>query len=304
MTLDFWRICTVSGLLHLALFLLMPVVPFASLYLIYILGMLVVSPFHAWLADAYRRKYVLMLPLLFLTGLPFGFLYASEYWQWLLLMFIAGMCYGLALSVGNTISIDIVESERRSKANVAYTYATFVGAFLGLCAVYPLLRYAGLEVVYYVSSGFILLALLITSRIYVAFRAPMGFAYCSIDRFFLPRTWLLALNMLLVGLVPGFLFPLITTSQTFLPIAAMLLILLPLKSLVSSFVNLSEHCQRATAVHSCIFFTIIGILLGAFVSSLFMDTDISKPMALLALATTAFCVPLSLKYYHQYKVRK
>ena len=304
MTLDFWRICTVSGLLHLALFLLMPVVPFASLYLIYILGMLVVSPFHAWLADAYRRKYVLMLPLLFLTGLPFGFLYASEYWQWLLMMFVAGMCYGLALSVGNTISIDIVESERRSKANVAYTYATFVGAFLGLCAVYPLLRYAGLEVVYYVSSGFILLALLITSRIYVAFRAPMGFAYCSIDRFFLPRTWLLALNMLLVGLVPGFLFPLITTSQTFLPIAAMLLILSPLKPVVSAFIKLSEHCQRATAVHSCIFFTIIGILLGAFVSSLFMDVNNSKPMALLALAAAAFCVPFSLKYYHQYKVRK
>lgn len=304
MTLDFWRICTVSGLLHLALFLLMPVVPFASLYLIYILGMLVVSPFHAWLADAYRRKYVLMLPLLFLTGLPFGFLYASEYWQWLLLMFVAGMCYGLALSVGNTISIDIVESERRSKANVAYTYATFFGAFLGLCVVHPLLRYAGLEVVYYVSSAFMLLALLITSRIYVAFRAPMGFAYCSIDRFFLLRTWLLALNMLLVGLVLGLLLPLALSSQAYLAILAMLLILLPLKSVVSSFVNLSEHCQRATAVHSCLFFTIVGILLGAGISSIYRCVSCSETMSLLALLASLLCLPFSVNYYRRHKIRE
>lgn len=304
MTLDFWRICTVSGLLHLALFLLMPVVPFASLYLIYILGMLVVSPFHAWLADAYRRKYVLMLPLLFLTGLPFGFLYASEYWQWLLLMFIAGMCYGLALSVGNTISIDIVESERRSKANVAYTYATFVGAFLGLCAVYPLLRYAGLDVVYYVSSAFMLLALLITSRIYVAFRAPMGFAYCSIDRFFLPHTGPLALNMLLVGLVQGLLFPLITTSQAYFPIAAMLLILLPLKPVITAFIKLSEHCQRATAVHSYLFFTFTGILIGAFLSGIIQDVAYSMILSLIALLASFLCLPFSVKYYRKYRVRK
>lgn len=304
MTLDFWRICTVSGLLQLALFLLMPVVPFFSLYLIYILGMLVVSPFHAWLADTYRRKYVLMLPLLFLTGLPFGLLYASDYWQLVLLMLVAGMGYGLALSVGNTISIDIVESERRSKANVAYTYATFLGVLLGLCAAYPLLRYAGIEVLYYVSSAFILLTLLLASRIYVAFRAPIGFAYCSIDRFFLPYTWLLALNMLLVGLVPGLLLPLAIYSQAYLPILAMLLILLPLKPVVTAFVRLSEHCQRATAVHSYLFFTFIGILLGAGISSIYRCVSCSETMSLLALLASMVCLPFSIKYFKKHRVRK
>ena len=304
MTLDFWRICMVSGLLHLSLFLLMPVIPFVSLYSIYILGLLLVSAFHAWLADAYRRKYVLMLPLLFLIGWPFGLLYASEYWQLSLLMLVAGMCYGLALSVGNTISIDIVESELRSKANVAYAYATFIGAFLGVCVANPLFQYAGFEGLCYVSSASLLLALLLASAIYVAFRAPMGFTYCSLDRFFLPHTGPLALNMMLAGLVPGLLLPFAISAQAYWPILAMLLILLPMKIIVAAFVKLSEHCQRATAVHSCFFFTMVGILLGACISPLFMDVDCSKTMALATLAVAVLCVPFSVKYYHQKKIRK
>jgi len=317
MTPDFWRICVVSGLSQMALFMMLALLPFAlsgqwgipateiaPLYILFIIGMLLVSPFHAWLADAFKRKYVLMLPLLLLAALPFGILYATQYLQLLALMLGAGVCYGLTLSVGITISIDIIESERRSSANVVYAYATFSGVLLGLLAVWLLLPLVGFQTLCYVASGVLVLAFLLSSVIYVAFRAPIGLACCSIDRFFLPRTWPLAVNMLLLGCVPGFLLMLISSDQAYFPIAAMLLILLPLKHAVIAFIRLSEHCQRATAVHSCFFFTLVGILLGASLSAMLGNADGSKTLSLLALLAAAVCLPFSIRYCKNHIVRK
>ena len=46
------------------------------------------------------------------------------------------------------------------------------------------------------------------SRVYVAFRAPIGVSLCNMDRFLLPRAWVPAINMQLIAFVPGALLPL------------------------------------------------------------------------------------------------
>ena len=73
------------------------------------------------------------------------------------------------------------------------------------------------------------------SRVYVAFRAPIGLRLCSLDRFLLPRAWVPALNMLLIAFVPGVLLPLLYIGDyiAFLALAALTFLTL-LKLLGSS----------------------------------------------------------------------
>jgi len=316
MTWDFWSICSAAALLHLALFLWLPLLPyilsqgwglsasaFAPLYLIYLIGILLVGPFHAWLADVFRRKYILMLPLLLLTVFPYGCLAASEMWQLQALMLGAGCCHGLACSAGITISIDIVESERRSKANKVYALVVSLGAMLGIGLGSWLSERLGFYGLAHVMLGLLLLALCLVAGIYVAFRAPIGVPRCSSDRFFLPRTWLLAIQMLLFGGIAGLLLPLAHTPEAYLPVGALLLLLLPLRTFVTAFVKMSHHCQRATSVHSCLLSLLAGMLVGTAISFCLADGAASQIAALVLFGVSLVLLPFSRKFFQKYRVR-
>ena len=72
-TVHFMRICVANLLLFISLYILFPVlsvemadrlgVPVAQtgvIFLFFTLGMFLIGPFHAYLVDAYKRKYVCM----------------------------------------------------------------------------------------------------------------------------------------------------------------------------------------------------------------------------------------------------
>ena len=72
-TVHFMRICVANLLLFISLYVLFPVLPIEMserlglpvtetgvIFLFFTLGMFLIGPFHAYLVDAYKRKYVCM----------------------------------------------------------------------------------------------------------------------------------------------------------------------------------------------------------------------------------------------------
>ena len=100
MTLDFWRICIANFLLYAAVWMLLPILPaqyylmglntqeISVSFLLFVGGMIGVGPLHAFLGDAFKRKYVLLLFTLAVALCFSGWLTASVVWQVMLLMLL------------------------------------------------------------------------------------------------------------------------------------------------------------------------------------------------------------------------
>lgn len=277
----------------------------APLYLILLVGLIAVGPLHAWLADAYKRKYVAVLATLGLMGSLLGMLWIESFAALLVLGFLAGTCYGMAISALITISIDIVNSDQRTAANKALTYALCIGAFLGMAVGGGslLLVYGSDAWLPYVAASCLMLSALLTQSVYVAFRAPIGIPVFGLDRFFLPRTWLPTLFMLFVGLIPGLYLPWAASGQILYPLLSILLLALLVRPVITMYVNLAEHCQRATSVSSSLLGVMTGILLGASLSTTYLCMECTHAMAAMALGAAVICLPFAFRYYRRHKVR-
>ena len=108
------------------------------------MGMLIVGPFHAWLADKFRRKHILTYPFLGLLVVAWGYAHVLTSQQFSLLALLQGMCFGLASSAGITLSIDVVHSGHRTKANMVYSLVCGLRSYWFACMQYrPLFIGAG-----------------------------------------------------------------------------------------------------------------------------------------------------------------
>ncbi len=220
-TSHYVRICTANLLLFASLYSLFPVLPIemakrfdmtvqqtGSMFLPFILGLIVIGPFHAYIVDAYKRKTVYMLfssIVLFATA---GYALIANRNEAFLLMALQGVAFGMATSSGITLSIDMTGTSLREKGNVNGFRMIRLGGVLGVVAGSVLYAYSSTAL--FVASGVMGLAgILIVSGLYVPFRAPIVTQYCSFDRFILLRAWILALNVLLIAFVPGMLIPLV-----------------------------------------------------------------------------------------------
>lgn len=310
---SFCCICLAALLLHAGLFMQLPLLPMllswqmgmtqdevAPLYLTLLAGLIAVGPLHAWLADTYRRKHVVVLATLGLLCCFLGMLWIESFAALLVLGFFGGACYGMAISALITISIDIVNSEQRTLANKVLTYALCTGALVGV-AMGGL--YGSDAWLRYVAAACLMLSALLVQSVYVAFRAPIGVTVFGLDRFFLPRTWLPTLLMLFIGLIPGLYLPWAASSQILFPLLSILLLALLVCPVITVYVNLAEHCQRATSVSSRLLGVMTGILLGACLSTVYLCMECTHAMAAMALGAAVICFPFAYRYYRRHKVR-
>lgn len=277
----------------------------APLYLTILVGLIAVGPLHAWLADAYKRKHVVVLATLGLMCCFLGMLWTESFAALLALGCFGGACYGMAISALITISIDIVNSEQRTLANKALAYALCIGAFLGVviggCTL--LIIYGSDSWFPYVAAACLMLSALLVQSVYVAFRAPIGVPMFGLDRFFLPRTWLPTLLMLFIGLTPGLYLPWAASSQILYPLLSILFLALLIYPVITVYVNLAEHCQRATSVSSSLLGVMTGILLGACLSTVYLCMECTHAMAAMSLGAAAISFPFAYRYYRKHKVR-
>ncbi len=107
----------------------------------------------------------------------------------MLLASVQGVCFGLATTAGITVAIDITTSTRRSAGNMVYAWSARLGMLAGACAGFLLYDLYGFRTVVYAAVAVGVLGMYFASRVYVAFRAPIGLRLCSLDRFLLPRAW-------------------------------------------------------------------------------------------------------------------
>lgn len=316
MTLNFWRMCTANLLLFISVYMLFPLLPFVMgqqlnisvaqsgiMFLAFAAAMIVVGPFHAFLGDEYKRKHVLLYSMFVMLAAILGYVFVDSYTKLLLLAFVQGGCFGLATTAGITVAIDITTSARRSAGNMVYAWAARLGMLLGVGFGVWAYNVYGFDMVAYISVAAGLFSMFFTSRVYVAFRAPIGMTLCNVDRFLLPRAWLPAANMLLIAFVPGVLLPLMYVGDywSLLALAILALITVPFTRM---FVKLSYHCQRGTANTTCHLSMEVGILMGIAVACHLMDkTQIYHAASVAALLSLFIFILLAYPYYKKKRVR-
>lgn len=261
-------------------------------------GMLLVGPFHAWLADKFRRKHVLSYPFIGLLLVVVGGAYATTDQQFALLALLQGMCFGLAMSAGITLSIDVVHSGYRTSANRVYALICGLGMTVGVASgVWMLVAgtYSWMWPAAVCLAGFLL-----ASSVYVPFRAPIGLPVCSTDRYLLGRALLPALNVSIAAFACGWL----ALCHHPWGVAGLVVLAVLAPWMVYMFVKLSHHCQRATGNMTFFLWMDAGVLFGIQVGSLPWSGGQSLwiPLACLALAVLMYtCITHA--YYRKMRVR-
>ena len=312
MTLDFWRICISNFLLYAAVWTLLPVLPaqcylmgmntqeMAILFLLFVAGMIGVGPLHAFLGDVFKRKYLLLLFTLVAALCFSGWLMATEVWQVMLLMLIAGASFGIATTAGITIGIDITQSNRRGVGNRIYAFSGALGLLIGICCSSSVYLNLGFNNLVIISLLLFLLSFIMVTSIYVAFRAPVGVGLFNIDRFFLPLAWVPAINVCLLSFGIGMLLNLLPPYSWIglLMVVGLTALSVPLTRL---FVKLSHHCQRGTANTTLQLATQTGLDLGL-IEGERIANDLLFGVITILLSVLMF-VTVSRPYFKQKRVR-
>jgi len=222
MKANFGKVCLGNLLIFISQYMLIPILPVVmadelnlsiattgGMFLVMVLGMILVGPFYSYLMDAYKRKSLCILAFTIVFVATIGYTLVNRPLELLLLCFVQGLAFGVANSSIITLGIDVNVSDNRSKGNIIFGWFTRLGMILGVgsgSAVY--LNY-GFETLVSASVITGCVGVLFIAAMHIPFRAPIGMSLCSMDRFFLPHTFLFVLNMIFVAFVPGVLFPLI-----------------------------------------------------------------------------------------------
>ena len=223
-----------------------------SLYLDFVVAMFAVGPFHAYLVDEYKRKHVLLYSALIMLAAVLGYAFVDGYTKFLLLAAVQGACFGLATTAGITVAIDITTSARRSAGNMVYAWAARLGMLVGVVLGIGMYKMYGFRMVTYLSVAAGLASIFFASRVYVAFRAPIGVSLCNMDRFLLPRAWVPAINMLLIAFVPGALLPLMFVGDywSLAALAVLVFITVPFMKVRDKY-NQSYNGRRCSTYQYC-----------------------------------------------------
>ena len=214
-TVHFMRICVANLLLFISLYILFPVlsvemadrlgVPVAQtgvIFLFFTLGMFLIGPFHAYLVDAYKRKYVCMFSFATMVAATAGYAFVTNITELILLSTVQGLAFGIATTAGITLAIDITNATLRSAGNVSFSWMARLGMIIGIVLgvwLYQSYSFKNLLSVSVITGA---AGVLMVSGVYV----PRLYSF---DRFLLLRGWVPAINMILITFVPGLLIPLV-----------------------------------------------------------------------------------------------
>lgn len=226
-TLHFMRICLANLLLFVSFYMLYPTLPLimaerlgisvcqtGTMFLLSIMGMFCIGPFHGYLVDAYKRKHVCMLSLAAMLVATVGYAFVRDFTQLVMLCIVQGIAFGIATTSGITLAIDVTNTSFRSAGNVVFSWATRLGMLIGAAAGVFFFLESGFKMLLYASVAAGLLGIYCVSRVYVPFRAPIGTKLISNDRFLLFRGWIPAVNLILIAIVPGILLPILFRSTS------------------------------------------------------------------------------------------
>ena len=185
------------------------------------LGLYLLGAQCSWLVQRFRRNVVCMWAIVAMAVnvLLLGYFSLMASFPIILLhRFCLGAAFGLAQMVlSSTLIIDTCESHQRTEANYGAAwfsrFALSLGPVAGLAVallpadnyLMPLKCHLSLMTpILFVSGIVALISVLLISRVTFPFRTPEeGVSVASLDRFFLPSSLVLFLNLLLISTVVG-----------------------------------------------------------------------------------------------------
>lgn len=313
---DFVEMCIAHFLIFSALFMVLPWLPVAMkeqmglpfaegawLYVAFLVGMLVVGPFHAYLSDAYKRKHVFLFSAALTVVAGAGYLFVANPLQAYLLALFQGACFSLTLVSDLTVDIDITHSSCRTSGNLVYAWVGRMGVMAGAWLGAWLYLLFNFQAVVLGAMVLAFVGLFFGSQIYLPFRAPNGEPLFTIDRFFLPRAWLPAIGVVGLSAAAGSLLPLLLGGDR-CPLIGLGLLAVGVIPLIGLFVRLSHHCQRGTANATCYLAIESGMLLGLIYSYLHPDTVVIHLHALIgAVVSLLFLLFVAYPYYRHHRLR-
>jgi len=171
----------------------------------YTVTALLIRPFSGFLADRFQRKTVLLVCLLFYFLLFFGYVVAGSLLLFAIVRTLHGGPFGATTVANSTMAIDVLPSSRRREGIGFYGVGNNVA-----CAIAPT---AGLYI-YHSTGDFMLIfwtaiiaafvALICAATIKIAPRElVLDKAPISLDRFFLRKGWMIAVNITFFGFCWG-----------------------------------------------------------------------------------------------------
>ena len=215
---NYIKVMTTNFLLYFAFYLLMPLLP---LYLTdvfgatkdvigvvlsgYTVAALFIRPFCGYVVDSFSRKKVLMLCLSAFFVCFAGYIAASTILMFALCRTIHGAPFGAVTVANSTCAIDVLPASRRNEGiglyglsnNFAMAIAPTVGIWLhNLTQSYSILFWGSLIIAF--ASVLIGATVKLPEKEIIKNKDKI-----SLDRFFLTRAWLLAINIAMFGFCWG-----------------------------------------------------------------------------------------------------
>lgn len=216
--LNYWKVMIGNFMLYFSFYLLTPLLPIyldaefaADKDLIgivlsgYVVASLVVRPFSGFLVDTFNRKKVLVICFFFFFILFTGYIGAGTILLFAIVRTLQGLPFGAVTVANSTAAIDVLPSSRRAEGigfyglsnNLAMAISPSIGIWIyNATDNFSLLFWVSLATSF---LGFLCVSSVkMKKRDVVTEKRPM-----SLDRFFLTRGWLLAINILCFGLCWG-----------------------------------------------------------------------------------------------------
>lgn len=171
----------------------------------YIIAALVVRPFSGFIVDTFNRKKVLVICFFFFFILFTGYIGAGTLLLFGIVRTLHGLPFGAVTVANSTVAIDVLPSSRRSEGigfyglsnNLAMAIAPSVGIWIYNAT-------DNFSLLFWIALATALLGFLTVSSIKIRHRQPVAEKKkISLDRFFLTKGWLLAVNIIFFGLCWG-----------------------------------------------------------------------------------------------------
>lgn len=171
----------------------------------YTIASLVVRPFSGFFVDSFNRKKVLMICLSLFFVFFAGYIAASTLLMFAIVRTLHGGPFGAATVANSTVAIDVLPSTRRNEGlgyfglsnNLAMAIAPSIGIYL-----YKLLN--DFSVLFWIALVVAFMGLLIDGTVKLPVNSIVkNTEKLSLDRFFLTRAWLLAINIAMFGFCFG-----------------------------------------------------------------------------------------------------
>ncbi|MCH5302163.1 MAG: MFS transporter [Prevotella sp.] len=222
---NFWLMSLANLLLSMSMYLLIPTLPvwlIGSLHCnglqvggcmaVFALGLYVFGAFCNWLVQRFRRNRVCILAIILYAACVAALYYirglGNQYIEVraiILLRLLMGAAFGLAqMILSSTLIIDTAESYKRTEANHSAAWFSRFSISLGPMIGLMLLWHLGFDMVLLASIFMSMIACVLILTVRFPFRTPQEDVHIvSTDRFLLPHSMPLFLNLLMVSLAIG-----------------------------------------------------------------------------------------------------